>query len=295
MTQSRSRAQIGFKIDSRGPKRLDKASSPKPTTRPSISPSSSVIKTNGSSSHGAKNPRMRIEAEDNYDEITINKIKGELRQRRVPVPNKKNKPFLFELLVDAKWKQDKIRNRDNDMAELKKLLAKHGNLLESTLVKAIEKAYKVPTAIEDKRSLPVKVNEASQQDRVRCSQIKQLKATQALFGHTISAEPGSIKTQRASVQLEHYIADDGDSASSAPHEVLVDPNSNTPYDAVLYCREPHNNVDKFYHLEVSNHTFVRFHFTPLYLHFSCRINKWSRHGHLAKVHEVEYDFEAQER
>lgn len=55
-------------------------------------------------------------------------------------------------------------------------------------------------------------------------------------------------------------ADDGDSASSTPPEILVDPNSNTPYDAMLYCQEPLGNIDKFYHLRVSNYMFARCHF-----------------------------------
>jgi len=93
--------------------------------------------------------------------------------------------------------------------------------------------------------------------------------------------------------MAHQIADDGDSASSATHKILVDPNNNIPYDAMLYCREPHDNVDKFFHLEVSNHTIVFFRFT--WLHFYCCMYTWSHHGHSVKVYGVEYDFEAQER
>ena len=154
MTNSRSGAQTSSKPGSGNPKTLDKASPPKRITRSSVSPSPIIIKTNGSSPHAAKTLRVGIEAEDDSDNITINKItineiKEELRQREVPVPNRKNKPFLFELLVETIRKQSGIRDEEGKLAELKMLLVKHGNPLGPELIKAIEKAYIVPEASTD--------------------------------------------------------------------------------------------------------------------------------------------------
>ena len=298
MTKSPSGAQTSSKPGSGNPKILGKALPPKRITRSSVSPSSVIIKTNGSSSHAAKTLRVGIEAEDDSDKITINKItineiKEELRQREVPVPNRKNKPFLLGLLVETRRKQSGNRDEEGKLAELKMLLVKHGNPLGPELIKAIEKAYIVPKASTDQINSPAGVGEAPRQDRVRCSRTKQLKASKAFSEHTTSAKLGSSITRQASVQMAHQIADDGDGASSATHKILVDPNNNIPYDAMLYCREPHDNVDKFFHLEVSNHTIVFFHFT--WLHFYCCMYTWSHHGHSVEVHGVEYDFEAQER
>jgi hypothetical protein len=124
MTQSRSRAQTSSKPDSSNPNRLYKASPSKSTTRSSRSTSSSIIKTNEISSLRAKKSRVMIDVEDDHDEITIdkitiNKIKEELRQREVPVPSGKNKPFLFELLLETKRKRNGNRDRREDLVELK--------------------------------------------------------------------------------------------------------------------------------------------------------------------------------
>lgn len=200
MTKSRSRAQTSSRPDSGDPERLGKASPPKRITRPSISPSSVITKTNGSGFRAAKTPRVSIEADDNSDEITINRItineiKEELRQKGVPVSNGKNKSFLFELLAETRRKQSRIRDEEEKLAELKMLLAKHGNPLESKLIKAIEKAYMVPKASKDQRNSPAGVGEASRQDRAPCSRTKQPKASKASSGHTTSARLGSSITQ----------------------------------------------------------------------------------------------------
>ncbi|KEQ68164.1 hypothetical protein M436DRAFT_68375 [Aureobasidium namibiae CBS 147.97] len=255
MTKSPSGAQTSSKPGSGNLKTLGKALPPKRITRSSVSPSSVIIKTNGSSSHAAKTLRVGIEAEDDSDNITINKItineiKEEHRQREVPVPNRKNKPFLLGLLVETRRKQSGIRDEEGKLAELKMLLVKHGNPLGPELIKAIEKAYIVPKASTDQINSPAELGEASRQDRVRCSRTKQLKASKAFSEHMTSAKLGSSITRQASVQMAHQIADDGDSASSATHKILVDPNNNIPYDAMLYCKEPHDNVDKFFHLEL---------------------------------------------
>jgi hypothetical protein len=74
-----------------------------------------------------------IDVEDDHDEITIdkitiNKIEEELRQREVPVPSGKNKPILFEFLLERERKQNGNRDREEDLVEFNKLLAKHRNL-----------------------------------------------------------------------------------------------------------------------------------------------------------------------
>ena len=143
---------------------------------------------------------MGIEAEDDSDNITINKItineiKEELRPREVPVPNRKNKPFLLGLLVETRRKQSGIRDEEGNLAELKMLLVKHGNPLGPELIKAIEKAYIVPEASTDQINWPAGVGEASRQHRVRCSGTKQLKASKVFSEHTTSAKIGSSITR----------------------------------------------------------------------------------------------------
>jgi hypothetical protein len=262
MTQSRSRAQTSSKPDSSNPNRLYKASPSKSTTRSSRSTSSSIIKTNEISSLRAKKSRVMIDVEDDHDEITIdkitiNKIKEELRQREVPVPSGKNKPFLFELLLETKRKRNGNRDRREDLVELKKLLAKHGNLLRPQLIRDIENAYIVPTASKDEKDLPVGINAASQQDRVRCSQITRRKATKAPSKLAASATSGPIDTQQAFLQPEHQVDDGRKSTTLTRYGIAVDRTGNTPYDAMLYCEQPLDNINKLYHLHVSNHAFVQ--------------------------------------
>jgi hypothetical protein len=292
MTQTRSKAPRSLNSNSDSANRATQATKPKSKTMPSRLPSSGVIRTNESSSVGTKKPKVKNEAklsenDIQYNKITIDEIKKKLRELGVLVPNRKNKPILFNLMKDELYRRSaKTEYRAKEMAELEKLLAKHKISLKPELIEALRTAYMIPAASKDEENLPVKVHEASQQDRVRCGRNKQPKATKVLSGHTAPVVSRSVNTQQALIQPEYRNTDDENTQS----ELLVDSTSNTPYEATLYCKNPVGNVDKFYKLEVSSYTSVHFLSASLCLHFSCRTYKWSHHGHLVKGYGLRHSF-----
>jgi hypothetical protein len=289
MPQTRPKAPRSLNSNSDSAKRATQATIPKSKTMPSRLPSSGVIRTNESSFPGTKKPRVKSEAELSekdiqYNKITIDEIKKKLKELGVLVPNRKNKRVLFELMEEELYRRPaKSKYRAKEMAELEKLLAKHKISLEPELIEALKTAYIVPAASKDEVGLPVKVHEASQQDRVRCGRNKQPKATKALSGQTAPVISTFVNTQQTIIQPEYRSIDDENSTLSPQCELLVDSTSNTPYEATLYCKNSLENVDKFYKLEVSSYTSVHLLPASLCLRFSCRTYERSHHGHLIKV------------
>jgi hypothetical protein len=237
MNRTRSKAPRSLDPDPGSLRRATQKTSPNCTTKPSRSPSSGIVKTDGSSSLRVKSEVKSDEKELHYDKITIDEIKKELREFGVPVPSRRNKPSLFKLLEEmmsqrseeTKYRTKKMselkertrrpsdtRDMEKRWTELKALIAEHGVALKPKPIEALEKEYMVPREIKDERNIPLKVDEASQPDGVRCGRTSQPKAIKALPGHTKSARSGSINTQQASAPRKHLFFDDGNSPLSPP-------------------------------------------------------------------------------
>jgi hypothetical protein len=289
MPQTRLEAPRSLNSDSGSSKRATQATLPKNKTMQSRPSSSGIIKTNGSGSCRVKVTRVESELEGDeeelhYDNFTIDEIKKELRELEVPIPSRRNKPFLYELLEEKRNQRlegtqyetkkmaepkkktrrlSEIRAMEKEWTELKELIAKHGVSLDPKLIEALKQEYKVPAEIKDERNIPVQVDEASQPDRARGGRTNQSKAIKALPRHTTSARSGSIRSQQASTLQKHQMVDDGNGPLSTHCETLVDSTRNTRYDTMLECIQPGDNVNKFFGIQVSNYMFVRFHSASL--------------------------------
>jgi hypothetical protein len=269
MNRTRSKALRSLNPDPGSLRSATQKTSPNRTTKPSRSPSSGIVNTDESSSLRVKSEVKSDEKKLHYDKITIDEIKKKLEELGVPVPSRRNKPSLFNLLEEKmSQRSEETKYRTKKLTELKALIAEHGVALKPKLIEALEKEYMVPREIKDELNIPLKVDEASQPDGVRCGRTNQPRATKALPGHTKSARSGSINTQQASAPRKHSSVDNRNSSLSTHYEPLVDLARNTRYSIMLECIQPDDNVDKFFGLQVSNHMFARFHSASLELRFS---------------------------